>query len=258
MGYQPSGQFCQNNQPISPASINGDKTLSLLLKAAALCNNAYLKQNEGNKQWEIMGDPTEGALLVAARKAGYQKEFLDKEYPRLKELPFDSDRKRMSTIHETPDGTRLLLVKGAIDQIVDRCVQYSNNEVELSWSDAILKKVFAQNNKLTTSALRVLALAYRELTTDEENIIKQNQKLDFEKTESGLIFLGLIAMADPPRLEAKEAVQKCQKAGIRPVMITGDFPLTAQAIAEQIGIYQTGDRIITGLELEKMSQQELE
>lgn len=258
VGYQPSGQFCQNNQPISPASINGDKTISLLLKAAALCNNAYLKQNEGNKQWEIMGDPTEGALLVVARKAGYQKEFLDKEYPRLKELPFDSDRKRMSTIHETPDGTRLLLVKGAIDQIVDRCVQYSNNEVELSWSDAILKKVFAQNNKLTISALRVLALAYRELTTDEENIIKQNQKLDFEKTESGLIFLGLIAMADPPRLEAKEAVQKCQKAGIRPVMITGDFPLTAQAIAEQIGIYQTGDRIITGLELEKMSQQELE
>ncbi len=254
-GYEPFGQFKQSKKSIQPSD---DKTLSLLLKAATLCNNSSLKQNKENQQWNIIGDPTEGALIVTAVKAGYQKEGLENEYPRIKELPFDSDRKRMSTIHTTPDESQVIFVKGAPDQIIKRCVSYMDNGKTVQISESIRKKILEQNKELASSALRVLAIAYREITQTEEKSLKSNEKIDIDKTESQLIYLGLMAMIDPPRKEAMQAVQTCRRAGIRPIMITGDYSLTAQAIATQLDIYQQGDQIIAGTELEKMSQSELE
>jgi P-type Ca2+ transporter type 2C len=254
-GYEPFGQFKQDGKSIQSSD---DKTLSLLLKAAALCNNSSLKQDPDNQHWDVIGDPTEGALIVAAAKAGYQKEGLENEYPRLKELPFDSDRKRMSTIHQTPDGDILLFVKGAPDQIIERCKNYMDNGKHEQLAESIKQKVIEQNRELASSALRVLAVACREITSSEKEKLDNKEKLNIDKTESQLTYLGLVAMMDPPRKEAIQAVHTCRLAGIRPIMITGDYSLTAQAIATQLDIYKSGDRIITGTELEKMSQSELE
>jgi P-type Ca2+ transporter type 2C len=254
-GYEPVGQFKQNGKSIQPSD---DKTLSLLLKVATLSNNSSLKQDPDNQHWDIIGDPTEGALIVAAAKAGYQEEDLENKYPRLKELTFDSDRKRMSTIHQTPDGNTLLFVKGAPDQIIERCKSYMDNDKTEQLTESIKQKISEQNKELASSALRVLAVAYREITISEKEKLDNKEKFDIDKTENQLTYLGLIAMMDPPREEAAKAVQTCRRAGIRPVMITGDYSLTAQAIATQLDIYQPGDRIITGTELEKMPQSELE
>lgn len=254
-GYQPLGQFRQENTPIQP---DEDETISFLLKAATLCNNSYLRQIEGKEQWEIVGDPTEGALVVAGAKAGYQKEELENRYPRLRELLFNSERKRMSTIHRTPEGKEILFSKGAPEQILARCNSFRSNSKVLPLSQSQKEKIIEQNNRLALEALRVLAVAYREIGPQERENIVQKDKLDVDKMESGLTFLGLIAMIDSPREEAIEAVKICRRAGIRPVMITGDYKLTAQVIAEQLNIYRPGDRIITGSELEKMSQEELE
>lgn len=254
-GYEPFGKFKEGDKAIQPGD---EKSLSLLLKAAALCNNSSLRQDDENQHWDIIGDPTEGALIVTAAKAGYQKEGLENKYPRLKELPFDSDRKRMSTIHKTPEGKNLLFVKGAPDQIIKRCISYIDNDDTGQLSEEIRKEISKKNKELASSALRVLAIAYREINSSEENKLENNEKFDIDKTEDQLVFLGLMAMIDPPRREAAKAVQTCRKAGIRPVMITGDYSLTAQAIASQLDIYHEGDRVVTGIELENMSQEELE
>lgn len=254
-GYQPFGQFREYGQSFQPSD---DQTVALLLKAAALCNNATLRQDEDNQHWEIFGDPTEGSLVVVAVKAGYQKEGLENEYPRLKEFPFDSDRKRMSTIHQTPEGKNVLFVKGAPDQIIGRCKKYKENGTIAQFTETIKKQIVKQNKELASSALRVLAIAYREITAQEKERLDKNEKLNADKMEDQLIYLGLMAMIDPPRKEAAQAVQICRKAGIRPIMITGDYSLTAQAIATQLDIYRPDDRIITGSELEKISQSELE
>lgn len=254
-GYQPSGCFYSNDKPVKP---DEDQEVSFLLKAITLNNNSYLKQNESNKQWEIVGDPTEGALVVAAAKAGYQKDEVEKQYPRTRELLFDSERKRMSTIHKTAEGKEILIVKGAPEQIIERCHSFNDNSKEFPLSRAIKEKINLQNKQLASKALRVLAIAYREIDSHESQYLARNKKLDTEEIENRLVFLGLIAMIDPPREEAVEAVRVCRQAGIRPVMITGDYPLTAKAIAEQLDIYRSGDKMLSGSELEKMSQEELE
>jgi len=252
-GYQPFGQFYHSGRTIQPSD---DLTISLLLKGAVLCNNAILQQNSDNQQWEIIGDPTEGALVVTAAKAGYQKRGLENEYPRVRELPFDSDRKRMSTIHRSPEESFIVFVKGAPDQVITQCKYYMENGKQKEFDDSAREKVFEQNKKLAALALRVLAVAYRKLNDGEENGL--NQKLKNEDIENDLIFLGLMAMIDPPRKEAIHSVDTCRKAGIQPIMITGDYSLTAKAIASQLGIYHSGDRIITGMDLENMTQEELE
>ena len=254
-GYQPFGQFRQDGQSVQPSD---DQTMALLLKAATLCNNAVLRQNEDSQHWEIIGDPTEGSLVVAAAKAGYQKEGLENEYPRLKEFPFDSDRKRMSTINQIPEGGNMLFVKGAPEQMIERCTKYRENEQTRKLSKSIKERIVKQNKVLASQALRVLAIAYREITPQEKERLEKNEKLDSDQMEDQLIYLGLMAMIDPPRKEAAQAVQICRKAGIRPIMITGDYSLTAQAIATQLDIYRPDDRIISGSELEKMTQSELE
>lgn len=256
VGYQPTGCFYLNNQVINP---NEDRAVSLLLKAIVLNNNSYLKQNEINQQWEIVGDPTEGALVVAAAKAGFYKEEIEAEYPRIRELLFDSERKRMSTIHKMSEGNELLVVKGAPEQIVERCHIYNDNGKELPLSHTVRENILLKNKQLASDALRVLAVAYRQIDSHESSeYLTEDRKPDIDKLEDKLVFLGLIAMIDPPREEAIEAVHICRQAGIRPVMITGDYPLTARAIAEQMDIYRSEDKIIIGSELENMTQEELE
>lgn len=249
-GYQPVGKFYQTEQEIQPQT---DPDLSLLLRGAVLCNNAELQKNNDNEQWEIIGDPTEGALVVTAAKAGYDKKKMEEDYPLIKEFPFDSDRKQMSTLHQTPDRSQIIFVKGAPDQVISFCTYYQKNGKKEEMGESIKNKVLSQNRELAEEALRVLAIAYR--LVDKENLDEIKEIKDAEKE---LIFLGLIAMIDPPRKEAIESVKICMKAGILPIMITGDYSLTAKAIASELGIYRSGDRIITGEELEKMSQSELE
>ena len=249
-GYQPVGKFYQAEQEIQPRL---DPDLSLLLKGAVLCNNAELQKNNDNEQWEIIGDPTEGALVVTAVKAGYDKKKLEEDYPRVIEFPFDSDRKQMSTIHQTNDGNQIIFVKGAPDQVIHYCKYYQKNGMIEEMGEFIKNKVLSQNRELAQEALRVLAIAYRFV--DKENLDEIKEIKDAEKE---LIFIGLMAMIDPPRKEAIESVKTCLRAGIHPIMITGDYSRTAKAIAAEMGIYHSGDRIIAGDELEKMSQSELE
>ncbi len=249
-GYLPLGKFYQSKQEIQ---VQTDSDLDLLLKGAVLCNNAELQKNNESNQWEIIGDPTEGALIVMATKAGYDKKKVEEDYPRIKEFPFDSDRKQMSTIHQTPDGSQIIFVKGAPDQVISFCTYYQKNGKKEEMAESIKNEVFSQNRELAEEALRVLAVAYRWVDKEDQDEIKE-----IKNAEKELTFLGLMAMIDPPRKEAMESVKICIKAGILPIMITGDYSITAKAIASELGIYHSGDRIITGEELEKMSQSELE
>lgn len=252
-GYQPVGKFYQTEQEIQPQI---DPDLSLLLKGAVLCNNAELQKNNDSEQWEIIGDPTEGALVVTAAKAGYAKKKLEEDYPRVNEFPFDSDRKRMSTLHQTPHGNQIIFVKGAPDQVLDFCEYYQKNGSTEEMGESIKNKVLSQNRELAQEALRVLAIAYKPV--DIKKIENPDRIKEIEDAEKELTFLGLMAMIDPPRKEAIESVKTCLRAGIHPIMITGDYSLTAKAIAAELGIYRSGDRLITGNDLEKMSQSELE
>ena len=253
VGYQPFGEFLRNKKTIQP---NEDLVLSLLLKGAVLCNNSILQQNNENQQWEIIGDPTEGALVVAGAKAGYQKKGLENEYPRIKEFPFDSDRKLMSTIHNDSQEKLIAFVKGAPDQVIIRCKYCMEGGQKKIFDNSKRDNIVKQNKKFADSALRVLAIAYRYFEKEDKHKLMQNSKND--DVENNLIFLGLMAMIDPPRKEVIHAVKICRKAGIRPLMITGDYSLTAKAIATQLGIYHSGDLIVSGKDLESMSQEELE
>ena len=219
-GYIPKGGFLIQNNKIDPKKT---KTLSLLLTSSALCNNAVLDK----KQNSIIGDPTEGALIVLAEKAGFTKEYLEKAYPRVNEIPFSSERKMMTTVHKIRNGF-LVCSKGAPEKILPLC------KLSQKQKDKILKT----NEELAKQALRVLAVAYKE-TKNRKN------------PEKDLVFLGLVGMIDPPRKEVKKSIEECKKAGIRVIMITGDHKNTAEAIAKEIGI---SGNSITGEELEKLSE----
>ena len=220
-----------------------------LLSACVLCNDAILQNNQGD--WTILGDPTEGALLTLAAKGGLYKETLEPQMPRLGEFPFSSERKRMSVIVEEPDGDYGMFVKGSPELILERCTQIQTGLEMPSLEEAARSQILAQNDSMAANGLRVLGFAYRRLnsvpTAEEEN-----------KTEQQLVWLGLVGMQDAPRKEVKESVKRCREAGIRPIMITGDHQLTAQAVAQELGIANKGDRVLTGKELEKLSQSELE
>lgn len=217
---------------------------AMLLDIAVLCNNALLDTPAGRKDaFTTDGEPTEAALLIAAAKSGVFKKQLP--YEPVKELPFDSARKMMSVCVRRKDGKYLLFTKGAPDLLLDRCTHYlSKNGVSLL-TPAIKSQIAQQNDALARRALRVLGFAYRE--ADSAGDIREER----------LIFTGMAGMIDPPRKEAFDAVIKCREAGIRPVMITGDHAVTARAIAEELTIYQPGDRIMTGRELDKTSDEAL-
>lgn len=246
VGYEPKGEFRQGEDAIKP---EGD--LKLLLQIGALCNNASLRRNDQNNTWEIFGDPTEGALIVAAAKAGLEKEALEKTYPRFGEFPFTSERKRMATVHKTPEGEIHAYMKGAPETILEICAHIVEDGREKKLTDEKRKKILEVNEQLAGNALRVLAMAYKKLPT---NITKYDDKT----AESGMIFVGLEGMIDPPREEAVEANKLCQKAGIKTVMITGDHKLTAIAVAKDVGIFKEGDIVLTGAEMGKLSDKEFE
>ena len=217
-------------------SNSNSERIKMLLKCATLCCDGSVVFEA--EQEQHIGDPTETAIVLAAHKNGMPKEELNKQYPRLAEIPFDSDRKLMSTVNEI-DGKKIVIVKGAFDMMAQRCVKGD------------LEKAKALTESMSADALRVLAVAFKEI--DELPAVATSDEL-----ENGLTFLGLVGMIDPPRPEAKAAVEICRRAGIKPVMITGDHVVTASAIARELGIRLEGDLAITGAELDAMSDRELD
>ncbi len=213
------------------------------------CNNAHLAQEEG--AWKVIGDPTEGALLAAGLKAGGQKGRIEKELPKHHEIPFDSDRKRRTVIRRMPDGSLRALVNGAPDVLLDRATKLYTSTGVRPMMDKDRQTILAQNTAMAQHALRVLGSAYRDMDGSSP------AELTADAVERDLVFVGLTGMYDPPRQEAKEAVAKCRAAGIRVVMITGDHPHTATAIAREIGIASASDLAIAGIELDKMTDEEL-
>ncbi len=246
VGYEPKGKFIIGNDAIKP-----EEDLLLLLKVGALCNNARIERNDQSNTWRVVGDPTEGALLVSAAKAGIKLEEFEKLYPRIGEVVFTSERKRMTTIHTAQEGTKVAYMKGAPEVVLERCNRVLVNGKEVKLTEKTKRKILEMNDKFANEALRVLGMAYKTLP---EGIREFNEKT----IEEDLVFVGLQGMIDPPREEAIEAIKTCQEAGIKTVMITGDHKLTAVAIAKEIGIMQKGNIVLTGGQLDKMAQEELE
>lgn len=245
-GYVPEGEFKDRNSlQINPGTI---PSLELLLRAGVLCNDALLESQNG--KWIIKGDPTEGALIVAAAKAGMRQQDLHMNNKRIEEEPFSSERKRMTTIHKMQDGTLTAFMKGAPEVVLERCSGIMDGETIRPIRAEERNVILAANETMAKDALRVLGIAYRRLP--DENIGSG------DAVEQELVFLGLVGMMDPPREEAIEATRICKQVHIRPVMITGDHKLTAVAIAKEIGFYSEGDRVLTGEELEQMSDDEFE
>jgi len=246
VGYEPKGEFKSNE---SPAMLG--KNENLLLTVGTLCNNAQLRKKESDSGWEIFGDPTEGALIVVTEKAGLSREELDLESPRVREIPFTSERKLMTTVHKTETGDFVVYVKGAPETLLDKCTFILENDKEKKITQKDTDRVLEINNQLAANALRVLAMAYKKLPS-------YNEKLSDGEIEKNLVFVGLEGMIDPPREEVIEANRRCKKAGIVTVMITGDHKLTATAIAKEVGIYEEGELALTGLELDKLGDVEFE
>ena len=223
-----------------------DEHFKLLINSMTLCNDTKLTK-EGEK-YNLAGDPTETALVDLGIKAGMVKTDLDKSNPRIEEIPFDSDRKLMSTVHKVND-TLVVYTKGGVDELLARSTKiYLNNEV-VNLTEEHIANIRQVNEDMAKNALRVLAMAYRQIDSVPE---------DTSHLEENLVYIGMVGMIDPARPEAKEAVAKCRTAGIKPVMITGDHKITAMAIAKDIGILENESEAITGTELEKMSQEDLE
>ena len=239
VGYAPEGGF-------NPAS--KDVSLNMLLEGGVLCNDATLFE-EGGK-WAVKGDPTEGALVVLATKAGLGQEETRQQYRRVKEFPFSSDRKRMTTIHSMEGGKGSAFMKGAPEVVLDRCSSFLNGDETAALGDTERERILKVNEEMAKDALRVLAIASKDLS--------ETDGYSEDLVEKGLVFLGLVGMMDPPREEAIEAVRVCRQVQIKPIMITGDHKLTALAIAKEIGIYREGDLVLTGEELNKIEDREFE
>ena len=228
--------FVDGEEALEGISENNTEAVKRLLAYSTLCCDGTVSFSDG-KEVHI-GDPTETAIVLAAHKNGLEKDMLNEKHPRLAELPFDSERKLMSTVNEI-DGKKIVIVKGAVDMMESRCVNGDFDKAKL------------MNEEMSSSALRVLAVAYKEIDEIPENLTS-------EELESGLTFMGLVGMIDPPRPEAKAAVAICREAGIKPIMITGDHVATASAIARELGILLPGDRALVGVELDAMSDEELD
>jgi Ca2+-transporting ATPase len=238
-GYAPEGIFSTNGgtrSTVTPA-------LRQTLTAGALASDTTLVKDPTGA-WDIKGDPTEGALVVAAAKAGLEKDVLDASYPRVHEIPFSSETKRMTTLHQT-NGSLTAYAKGAPEVILYDCDFVMTDEGIQTLDAERRAQILSRAHSLASEALRVLGISFKQNTTREI-------------AERGMTFLGLAGMIDPPRPEAKEAIAVCTDAGIRPVMITGDHPVTAQAVARELGLLHNGGRVVTGAELEDMSDEQLE
>jgi len=242
-GYEPVGQFRGISEPIEQ-----NKPLELLLRGGLLCNDSSLEEVEG--KWKIRGDPTEGALVVAAGKAGLHIADTRLAYPRVEEIPFSSERKRMTTVHDEPGGVRVAYMKGAPEEVVSRCDRRMTETGIVPFAPEEKEAALEANREMARLALRVLGVAMKP--------IPPQCPCSSEEDEREMVFLGLMGMMDPPRAEAIEAVKTCQRIKIRTVMITGDHETTARAVAKEVGIYKEGDIVLSGEKLAAMSPEELE
>jgi len=258
-GYRPEGQFLDEDQPVSLAGYPG---MRLLLRAGLLCNDARLEPVDEKspsppiggkdevKTWRIAGDPTEGAFVVAAAKARYLKDELSREYPRLAEIPFDSDRKRMTTIHPDPRyGDFVAYVKGAPDVVLGLSSHVLEDGVIRPLTHERRENILEENKALAANALRVLGAAFRPLKEVPGDPTP-------DSVERDLTFIGLLGMIDPARPEVKPAIEVARRAGIETVMITGDYLNTAVAIAEEIGLLRKGDQTLSGAQIDMMDDDE--
>jgi Ca2+-transporting ATPase len=266
-GYTPVGDFLIDGKMISLEEYHGAFTA---LWVAALNNDADLDMgnpDDTQPAYRVAGDPTEGALIVAAAKAGAWTADLNKAYPRVQEIPFDSSRKRMVTLHSVEDpnprdispfyddqkrDSYVVTVKGAPDVVLNHCTKYKCIDKSVYPLDETQRmKILAANDRMTQDALRVLGMAYRVLPAIPN-------ELEMENLEQDLVFAGLIGMIDPPRAEVNPALENARSAGIRTIMITGDYPNTARAIAESINLLEPGHQVLNGLQLEEMDDSILE
>jgi Ca2+-transporting ATPase len=261
VGYSPQGKIQSDGGAAGPNSTEAqtrERDLHRLLTVVGLCNNARLVPSHGeNPYWTILGDPTEAALRVVAHKGGVDLEAEARRTPRIRELPFDSRRKRMSTIHNDQD-IRLVCVKGAPTEVLALCTYIYLDGQKIPLNTQLHAQIVAANDSYARNGLRVLAVATRELP---EVSRPGNTSTEYtpEAIEHDLVFLGLVAMMDPPRPEVAEAVRLCHSAGIRIIMITGDYGLTAETIARRIGILRASDpKVITGVDLDTLDDRALE
>jgi len=246
-GYTPEGQFLHKGKEISYDEM---KELKLLMRTSAFCNDAKLIKPSGpDENWKILGDPTEASLLVAAYKSGFNLEEELKRIPRITELPFDSIRKSMSSIHQK-ENKKVAYIKGAPKKIISLSNQISENGKIRPLLDGEKEKIVKIHDELAKKGLRLLAMAYRNLSNDFTDYRP-------ETTEKNMIFLGMMAMQDPPRSEVYNAVDQCHRAGIRIIMITGDYGLTARSIGEEIGIISSDCQVVKGKEINEMSDEEI-
>jgi Ca2+-transporting ATPase len=248
-GYDPSGEVRQDGKPVSDPSLLDE--VEKALAAGDLANNAVLLQQDG--RWTIQGDPTEGALVVAARKVGAAAGGRRERFPRVGEVPFSSERKLMSTAHSDAEDDRRVLVvaKGAPDILLARCTAERVGDATRPLTKERREEIGRTVERLGSAALRTLGVAYRTLGRDATT-----GELSAE-VEQGLVWLGVVGMIDPPRPEARASVDEARRAGVRPIMITGDHPVTAAAIAAELGISEKGARALVGAQLQKMDDAEL-
>jgi Ca2+-transporting ATPase len=245
VGYEPKGEFLDEEAGIR---LEEHPDLTDCLKIGVLCNGAELVEAEG--RFKIVGDPTEGAILTCAAKAGLPKDALAARFPLLEEIPFDSERKRMTMVRlDSSTGRTIAFVKGAPDVLLDHCTRFLENGAPRLLHKEDHVRAIKAINSLSEQALRVLAVAYREFDQKPESF-------DAAALETDLVFAGLIAMIDPPREEAREAIAKCQTSGIVPVMITGDHKNTAAAIARELGFFGEDALALTGEELDRLGEDE--
>jgi P-type Ca2+ transporter type 2C len=244
VGYQPEGGFLAKDKKYSALK---DKDFQKLVKIASLCNDAYL--NKKGKGWVIDGDPTEGALVVLGAKAGLNKKTLEKKYPRLEEIPFEMDRKRMSTVHKLDNGLQLLL-KGAPESVLQNCKFILKNGKKVKLTSSMRGYYLKTTSNMAENALRVLGFAYRDLNKSQT---ASDKKISAQTLEKDLVFVGLAGMIDPARDEAAEAILTCKKAGIKPIIITGDHKLTTFAVGRDLGLFESQDEIITSDEIKNLS-----
>lgn len=243
VGYKPEGEFLLDEKPVNAADQPG---LHKTLLCGVLCNGAQLAENNGT--FGIIGDPTEGAILTSAAKTGFWKNKLEESFPFVDEIPFDSERKKM-TIIRLDKGKLMAYVKGAPDILLNDCTDIEENGISRKMSDEDRKRILQANSNLANQAMRVLSVAYRHLDSKPD-------KYESDLIEKNLTFLGLIAMIDPPREEVKEAIKLCKTAGVRTVMITGDHKNTAVAIARDLGFFDVHSSALTGEELDKLGDDE--
>ena len=257
-GYDPEGKFIKGDSEVPEDDIH----LRILLLGAALCNDSNLYEENG---WKITGDPTEAALVVAAAKAGFEKSELDRKYPRLGEIPFSSESKRMTTFNKLEDNPGNFLnselvtfSKGAPEVILASCTKIFQNGEMKALTPEQAQEISEQVKELANQALRVMALSFHPL---EESFSPEKvsfREIPVEKIEEDMVFSGLIGMRDPPREEVKTAIKTCEDAGIKTVMITGDHKVTAAAIARELGILKENDLTLTGSELDSLDESEFE